>query len=213
MLRVRPRGAPRARSVPRLLARPTTARALQSLQPRGARPRPAPSREDLNSVENQSQKRTAVAFGLIFLLTAVYMTWFAPTQTPPRVASAVDAGTVASNAPAPAPVATPPPPTVAPPSAGAPPGPAVRTLEVPRKLVHYVVSTEGAGLLSAELQGEKKREQLPLTMAEGWAQLFGRPVPQAPQMNLARPVPGAPLPLSVELAGESAIPATLRYSA
>src|SRR5262249_7713381 len=214
MLRVRPRGAPRARSVPRLLAGPTTARALQSLQPRGARPRPAPSREDLNSVENQSQKRTAVAFGLIFLLTAVYMTWFAPTQTPPRVASAVDAGAVASNAPAPAPVATPPPPPAAPPTAGAPPaGPAVRTPEGPRELVHYVFSTAGAGLLPAELPGEKKREQLPLTMAEGWAQLFGRPVPQAPQMNLARPVPGAPLPLSVELAGESAIPATLRYSA
>ena len=163
-------------------------------------------------MENNSQKRTAVAFGLIFLLTAVYMTWFAPTQTPPHTAGAVDAGAVASNAPAPATVT--PPPTVAPPGAGAPPvGPAVRTIEVPRKLVHYVFSTEGAGLLSAELQGEKKREQLALTMAEGWAQLFGRPVPQAPQMNLARPVPGAPLPLSVELAGESAIPATLRYSA
>jgi YidC/Oxa1 family membrane protein insertase len=32
-------------------------------------------------------------------------------------------------------------------------------------------------------------------------------------MDLAQPVPGAPLPLSVELAGDSAIPATLRYSA
>ena len=165
-------------------------------------------------MENQSQKRTAVAFGLIFLLTAVYMTWFAPTQPPPHAAGAVDAGTVASNAPAPAPVATPLPPTVAPPSAGAPPaGPAVRTIEIPRKLVHYVFSTEGAGLVSAELQGEKKREQLVLTMAQGWAQLFGKPVPTAPQMNLARPIPGAPLPLSVELAGESAIPPTLRYSA
>src|SRR5215813_3983683 len=134
MLRVRPRGAPRARSVPRLLARPTTARALQSLQPRGARPRPAPSREDLNSVENQSQKRTAVAFGLIFLLTAVYMTWFAPSQSPPHATAAVDAGTVASAPVAPAPVTASPP--VAPSPGGAPPeGPAVRTLEVNRKLV------------------------------------------------------------------------------
>jgi len=164
-------------------------------------------------VENNSQKRTAVAFGLIFLLTAVYMTWFAPTATPPHAAVAADAGTVASAAPAPtpAPVATAP---VSAPSAGAPPaGPAVRTIEVPRKLVHYVFSTEGAGLVSARLRGEKTREQRPLTVAEGWAQLFGKPVPEGPEMDLAQPVPGAPLPLSIELAGDSAIPANLRYSA
>jgi len=164
-------------------------------------------------VENNSQKRTAVAFGLIFLLTAVYMTWFAPTPTPPHAAVAADAGTVASAAPAPtpAPVATAP---VSAPSAGAPPaGPAVRTIEVPRKLVHYVFSTEGAGLVSARLRGEKTREQRPLTVAEGWAQLFGKPVPEGPEMDLAQPVPGAPLPLSIELAGDSAIPANLRYSA
>ena len=82
-----------------------------------------------------------------------------------------------------------------------------------RKLVHYVFSTEGAGLVSAKLQGEKTREQLPLSIGEGWAQLLGKPVPEGPQMDLAQPVPGAPLPLSVELAGDSAIPATLRYSA
>jgi YidC/Oxa1 family membrane protein insertase len=154
-----------------------------------------------------------VAFGLIFLLTAVYMTWFAPTATPPHAAVAADAGTVASAAPAPtpAPVATAP---VSAPSAGAPPaGPAVRTIEVPRKLVHYVFSTEGAGLVSARLRGEKTREQRPLTVAEGWAQLFGKPVPEGPEMDLAQPVPGAPLPLSIELAGDSAIPANLRYSA
>jgi membrane protein insertase, YidC/Oxa1 family, N-terminal domain len=89
----------------------------------------------------------------------------------------------------------------------------VRTIEVPRKLVHYVFSTEGAGLVSARLRGEKTREQRPLTVAEGWAQLFGKPVPEGPEMDLAQPVPGAPLPLSIELAGDSAIPANLRYSA
>ncbi|HEY1905186.1 MAG TPA: hypothetical protein VGG91_04045, partial [Myxococcaceae bacterium] len=153
-------------------------------------------------MENQSQKRTAVAFGLIFLLTAVYMTWFAPSPAPPHATAAVDAGTVASAPVAPAPVTAPPP--VAPSAGGAPPeGPAARTLEVNRKLVHYKFSTEGAGLLSAELQGEKKREQRPLTMAEGWAQLFGKSVPVAPQMNLAQPVPGMALPLSVEVAGDT----------
>jgi YidC/Oxa1 family membrane protein insertase len=163
-------------------------------------------------VENQSQKRTAVAFGLIFLLTAVYMTWFAPSAPPPHATAAVDAGTVAAAPVAAAPVTAPPP--VAPPPKGAPPeGPAVRTLEVSRKLIHYKFSTEGAGLLSAELQGEKKREQRPLTIAEGWAQLFGKSVPVAPQMNLAQPVPGTALPLSVEVTGDAPLPGTLRYSA
>ena len=163
-------------------------------------------------MENQSQKRTAVAFGLIFLLTAVYMTWFAPSQTPPHATAAVDAGTVASAPVVPAPV-TAAPPVVPPPGVARPEGPAVRTIEVNRKLVHYKFSTEGGGLLSAELQGEKKREQLALTIAQGWAQLFGKSVPQAPQMNLAQPVPGTALPLSVEVAGDAPIPGTLRYSA
>jgi YidC/Oxa1 family membrane protein insertase len=121
-------------------------------------------------VENQSQKRTAVAFGLIFLLTAVYMTWFAPSQTPPHTAGAVDAGTVATTTPPPSPAPVTPAPPVAPfggrrdatsRACGA-------DARVKRKLVHYVFSTEGAGLLSAELQGEKKREQVPLSIAQGW---------------------------------------------
>ncbi|HET9300615.1 MAG TPA: hypothetical protein VFO11_11780, partial [Candidatus Polarisedimenticolaceae bacterium] len=166
-------------------------------------------------MENQSQKRTAVAFGLIFLLTAVYMTWFAPSSPPPHTTVAVDAGTVATTTPPPAPApVTPAPPVAAPPSAGTPPGgPAARTFEASRKLIHYVFSTEGAGLVSAKLQGEKTRDQRPLTMAEGWAQLVGKDVPKGPQMDLAQPIPGAPLPLSMELAGESPIPPTLRYSA
>jgi YidC/Oxa1 family membrane protein insertase len=165
-------------------------------------------------VENNSQKRTAVAFGLIFLLTAVYMTWFAPSATPPHTASAADAGVVetaaAPVAAAPVPVQpTPPPPSTTPPASG----PVVRTFDVARKQVVYAFSTEGAGLISARLLGEKNREERPLTIAQGWAQVLGKDVPKGPQMDLAVPVPGTPLPLSVEVAGEASIPATLRYSA
>ncbi|HVP60622.1 MAG TPA: membrane protein insertase YidC [Myxococcaceae bacterium] len=165
-------------------------------------------------MENESQKRTVVAFGLMFVMLTVYMIWFAPSTPPPQAAGAVDAGTVASTAaPAPAPSTTQPSPPP-PPSAGTPPaGPPVRTLDVSRKLVHYVFSTEGAGLVSARLLGEKTREQRPLTIAEGWAQLFGKDVPKGAPMNLAEPVPGAALPLSLEFAGEASIPGTLRYSA
>src|SRR5262249_48168526 len=80
------------------------------------------------------------------------------------------------------------PPAPRPPAARAPPaGPAVRTIEVDRKLVHYVFSTEGAGLASAKLKGEKTRDQRTLTIAEGWAQLFGKDVPKGSEMDLAQP--------------------------
>ncbi len=167
-------------------------------------------------MENESQKRTAVAFGLIFLLTAVYMMWFAPQSTPPHpVVGAADAGAVAAApvAPTPAPVSSespaPPPPGERQPPAGPP----ARTIAVARKQVRYVFSTEGAGLVSAELEGEKTHEQRSLTIPQGWAQLFGKDVPKGPEMNLALPVPGQPLPLSMEVAGEAPVPSTLRYGA
>ncbi|MGZ6077798.1 MAG: membrane protein insertase YidC, partial [Myxococcaceae bacterium] len=94
-----------------------------------------------------------------------------------------------------------------------PAGPAVRTVEGSRKTTHDVFSTEGAGLNSARLRGEKTRDQVPLTISQGWAQLLGKEVPKGPEMDLAQPVAGGPLPLSVELAGEATIPANLRYSA
>lgn len=160
------------------------------------------------------KKRTAVAFGLIFLLTAVYMTWFAPRPVPPPAAVAsVDAGSVAPSAA----VATPAPASMQP-GPGAsdrqpPAGPAARQIEVSRRTTRYVFSTEGAGLISARLLGEKTRDQVPLTIAQGWAQLLGKEVPKGPQMDLAQPVPGAPLPLSVEVAGEATVPSSLRYAA
>ena len=94
-----------------------------------------------------------------------------------------------------------------------PTGPAVRTLEVSRKLVHYVFSTEGAGLVSREAAGREDARAASPHRRRGLGAALGKPVPEGPQMDLAQPVPGAPLPLSVELAGDSAIPATLRYAA
>ena len=125
----------------------------------------------------------------------------------------MDAGSVASS---PAPVGVPPvatQPTPTSPSNRQPPTGPVRTVEGSRKTTHYVFSTEGAGLNLARLRGEKTRDQVPLTIAQGWAQLFGKAVPKGPEMDLAQPVAGAPLPLSVELAGEATVPANLRYSA
>jgi YidC/Oxa1 family membrane protein insertase len=168
-------------------------------------------------VENDSnQKRTLLALGLCFVLTAVYLTWFAPAAPPPAVAAA-DAGIAAA-----VPVAgeraatTPPPPRDETPrgsDAQAPKEAPLRTLAAQRRQIHYLFSTEGAGLLSAELQGEKNREQRALSMAQGWAQLLGRDVPHAPQMNLAQPVPGEPLPFAVVVSGDAPVPGTIRYTA
>jgi len=164
-----------------------------------------------------NQRRTLLFLALCFVLTSVYMTWFAPTQPPPAPAVATaDAGIAPVLPPVERAAVTPPPPkddrvhgSDAEPKAEPP----LRTLDVQRKLVHYRFSTEGSGLASAELQGEKNREQRSLTMAQGWAQLVGKEVPQAPQMNLVVPVPGEPLPFAVVVGGDAPVPGTLRYTA
>jgi YidC/Oxa1 family membrane protein insertase len=168
-------------------------------------------------VQNDSnQKRTLVALGLCFVLTSVYLTWFAPTASPPPPAVAVaDAGSPTVPVGGERAVTPPPPPRSDAPrtsDAQPPPEAPLKTFAAERRQIHYLFSSEGAGLLSAELQGEKNREQRALTMAEGWAQLFGKGVPHAPQMNLARPVAGEPLPFAVVVSGDAPVPGTLRYT-
>ncbi len=87
-----------------------------------------------------------------------------------------------------------------------------RTLRVERPEVHFTLSTDGAALTSAELQGRKMREVSRLSIPEGWALLFGKEVPPAPQMNLAEGVPGLPLPLSISVTGAAPVSAELRYA-
>jgi YidC/Oxa1 family membrane protein insertase len=165
-----------------------------------------------------NQKRTLIALGLCFVLTSVYLTWFSPSAPPPppAVASA-DAGGVPS-APAPTEHAVTPTPPAArddkPRGTDAEPKaePPLRTVEVQRKLVHYRFSSEGAGLAAAVLQGPKNREQHALTIPQGWAQLLGKDVPPAAQMNLALPVAGEPLPFAVVVSGDAPVPGTLRYT-
>jgi len=78
--------------------------------------------------------------------------------------------------------------------------------------VHYTLSADGAGLTSASLQGPKVREVRHLSIPEGFALLLGKEVPPAPQMNLAEPVAGQPLPLSISVSGAAPVPADLRYA-
>ena len=159
-------------------------------------------------MENDSQKRLMLALIASFALTAVYMLVGGGGSSGQKPAALPDAGVPAPvvaqvEHPA-APVQS----TLAAPTSGLP----SRTLEVDRPEVHYALSTDGAGLTTALLQGPKMREVRRLTIPEGFALLLGKEVPSAPQMNLAEPVAGQPLPLSISVSGGAPVPADLRYA-
>jgi YidC/Oxa1 family membrane protein insertase len=165
-----------------------------------------------------SQRRLMVALALAMALVFAYSFFFTP-QAPPPEAGTADAGQVATadaGTPPTAGTGTPPPAgtgtegTVA--TADAAPPPPVRTLELQRQWTHYVFSSQGAGLTSAVLQGEKMREQQQLSLAEGYKLLVGGDVPPPPQMNLAQPVAGQALPLAVSIAGPAPLTADARYA-
>jgi YidC/Oxa1 family membrane protein insertase len=163
-------------------------------------------------VENDSQqKRLMLALVASFALTAVYMLVNPGSSTSHPSAAVVDAGVPAAavRQPSETPAAlAPAAPQAPPPETSAPP---VRTLEVARPKVHLRFSSEGAGLTSAVLEGRRMREVRHLSIREGFELLFGKKVPPAPEMNLAEPVRGAPLPLAVSLEGGAPVPPSLRY--
>lgn len=169
--------------------------------------------DPLSPQSNDSQKRLLAALALSFVATAFYTFFLAPKPPPPG-AEGADAGVVAM---APADAGTP---AVAAPSTGEGGGTAVaeapalpeRKVDLQRQEVHYGFTSEGGGLTSAVLQGSKMREQQQLTLAEGYQKLFGKDLPPPPQMNVAQPVAGHPLPLSVTIAGNSPLPADVRYA-
>ncbi|WP_224368490.1 membrane protein insertase YidC [Hyalangium versicolor] len=172
--------------------------------------------DPLGPDSNDSQKRLLMALGLSFAAVTFYMLVLAPAQQPPATASAdagvsVDAGTVATAPPPPQPGSTPE--VTAP---GTPPPEqqeqSVRTVERKRAEASYTFSSEGAGFTSAQLQGPKMREQQTLTILEGYKKLFGAELPPPPQMNLVRPVPGQPLPLSLSIEGATPLPANTRWA-
>ncbi|MDY7231237.1 membrane protein insertase YidC [Hyalangium rubrum] len=169
--------------------------------------------------QNDSQKRLLVALGLSFAAITVYMLFLAPPPPPPPEATGLDAG-VAVGGPTDAGTAGVGAPT--PPVGGTLDGIAVgmpteaevpvRTVERARQEARYAFSSEGAGFTSAELQGPKMREQQELTVAEGFKKLFGAELPPPPQMNLVKPVPGQPLPLSLSIDGPAPLPANARWT-
>ncbi|MBF5045439.1 membrane protein insertase YidC [Aggregicoccus sp. 17bor-14] len=168
--------------------------------------------DPLNPQSNESQRRLMTALALSFAVIAAWQLFGpkppAPTPGATSATATADAGTAAPAATA----AVPAPGTgaqVAAPSADAPP---VRTVERARETARYRFSSEGAGLTFAELEGPKMREQQNTSVREGFGLLFGTHKIDAPQMNLAHPVAGEPLPFSVSITGAQPFPAQTRYA-
>jgi YidC/Oxa1 family membrane protein insertase len=159
------------------------------------------------------QKRLFLALGLSFGLIFVYSLIFPPTPPPnpaeKTTANTVDAGTVAAL-PAPAPSV-----------AAAPAADAGVAAELPPVVnvirnsptTRRTFTSAGGALTRAELQGKKMREQTTVSIAEGYRRFLGKETDDAPQMDMGRPVPGAPLPLSISIDGAQPLAADARYRA
>jgi YidC/Oxa1 family membrane protein insertase len=162
------------------------------------------------------QKRLMLAFALSFIVLLAAQMFFAK---PPVKGAQADAGVGAvagpTGEPAPsAPVAQGEQRTESDgglPVAAAPSALPMRAVEVSRAQVHYVFTSEGGALSRAELLGPKMREQEPISWGEALGRLLGKKGSPAPQMNLAEPALGRPLPLAVWIQGDSPLSGTTRY--
>lgn len=164
------------------------------------------------------QKRLLLAIALSFGLTLVWTNFIWKPQAEAEAAAQLDAGAELPDAGAVAHV--PPPPTaledggvaeVAPVEA-APLDAPLREIALERPTTKLVFTTEGGGLVSAELTGEREREEKHLTITEGWQKLFGTKFPPPPHMNLARAVKGVSPNLGLSIEGANPVSRLARYA-
>ncbi len=161
------------------------------------------------NTQYDSQRNLMLAVGIMLVLWVVYMQFFAPT--PPPVAEVQDAGVSQQVAQQPAAPSTA---DAGEAMAQAPEGeppPPVSSLKLGTDLLAMELSSEGAGLTSATLLGQKMREQNQLTIGEGYKRLFGGEVEDAPQIDMGRPHPDRPLPLGLSIQGARPFAANARY--
>jgi len=153
------------------------------------------------------QKRTLVALGLCLLLTAIYWTFFMPSTPQNRQVAVSDSADGGLRPPIPPPIEVPSQPASAPPDDNG----SVIQIERSRPLVRYVFSSRGGGLLQAELRGRKMKEQLHLTLEDGFRRLLGGKELPAPPMDMARPIPNQVLPLAISIDGSQPLSGNIRY--
>ena len=134
------------------------------------------------------QKRLLLAISLMFGLTLIWtqFVWKPEAEAEAARIAAMDAGTEALDAGALAQVVIAPPP-VEPVMidgglledggialiAAAPVVLPSREVSIDRPTTRLTFTTEGAGLISAELTGDREREEKSLSIVEGWKKMFG----------------------------------------
>ncbi|HZN92985.1 MAG TPA: membrane protein insertase YidC, partial [Myxococcales bacterium] len=164
-------------------------------------------------MEMDQQRRMFIAMALM-LPMALMFAWYSGSQNsqaPQQAGVDAGAGSTAAAAPGPSPPeVTGVPAEVKPgsPEQPAQPQAEVKQIVIDRESVRLVFSTRGAALVSAELKGEKTRDQLTLGPLEGFKQVFAKERSKGPPMDLAIPPAGnagdtdpGVAPLSVAIRG------------
>ena len=90
--------------------------------------------------------------------------------------------------------------------------PPLTTVKVQRDEVHYELSTQGASMTHAELQGVKMKEAQELSFKQGLDKLLGKPVPTPSQMDMAVVAAGQPQPFSLSIIGDAPFSDTAVYA-
>jgi YidC/Oxa1 family membrane protein insertase len=161
-----------------------------------------------------SQKRLLLALALSVGLTSLFLMFNPPPRPAPEGAGTGAPPAAPSPAPGPStPVAAAPEAPTTRPQAnpyGAPA--AAKEIRHDDEDIRYRVSTRGAGLVSAELQGPKMREQRTLSVGEAYKLLFGGHVPDPPQMDMGAAPQMFPPALAVGVRGASPLDPWLTWS-
>jgi len=83
-------------------------------------------------------------------------------------------------------------------------------VETPEASIRF--TTEGAGLLQAQLKGEKEREQEVLSFVDGYRKLFGKKFEPPPHIQLVHTAPGSAPFWATSFEGTVHLPDNLRYA-
>ncbi|MCL2013330.1 MAG: membrane protein insertase YidC [Cystobacterineae bacterium] len=150
-----------------------------------------------------SQKRLFLAISLSMLLFLVWSSFFAPK--PPAMPTENSPGanpqqTAANGMPQ------------AEPSTPVQSHLPSREIAVETPEVSLLFTTEGAGLLKAQLKGDKEREQETFSLADGYKKLFGKSFAPPPHIQLVNTAPqGSPF-WATSFVGTLPLPDNLRYA-
>ena len=149
-----------------------------------------------------SQQRPVFAILLSMLLVFAWFHFFGPEQPQPQNNPLPEASPTAQPTHAAA-VDTPP---------AMPSELPAREIELQMPEANLRLTTEGAGLLRAQLKADKEREQESLSFLDGYRKLFGKTFELPPHIQLVSTAPGEAPFWGTSFEGTLQLPDTLRYA-